>query len=71
MLWIGVLSILGSTVGLLAFYMIRGKIRISKGMSGKTITRFNGIERFAHWITATTFLVLAFSQASTSPSASS
>jgi formate dehydrogenase subunit gamma len=61
MVWLGALSILGSVVGLLAFYMLRGKVRISKGPSGKTITRFNGLERFTHWLTATTFLVLAAS----------
>src|SRR3546814_644891 len=28
-------------------------------MSGRKIERFNGLERFAHWLTATTFVVLA------------
>ncbi|MGL5117343.1 MAG: formate dehydrogenase subunit gamma, partial [Beijerinckiaceae bacterium] len=61
MQWVGALSILGSVFGLLLFYLKRGKIRVSKGASGKTLTRFNGLERFTHWLTATTFLVLAFS----------
>ncbi len=61
MVWIGALSIIGIVVGLLLFYMKKGKIRISKGASGKTITRFNGFERFTHWLTASTFLVLAAS----------
>jgi formate dehydrogenase subunit gamma len=61
MLWVGALSILGIAGGLLLFYLKRGKIRTSKGMSGKTITRFSGLERFTHWLTASTFLILAAS----------
>jgi formate dehydrogenase subunit gamma len=61
MLWVGALSIIGMTGLLLAFYAKKGKIRTSKGMSGKTITRFGSVDRFAHWLTASTFLVLAVS----------
>jgi formate dehydrogenase subunit gamma len=61
MQWIGALSILGMVGLLLGFYAKRGKIRVEKGLSGRTITRFNGFERFTHWLTATTFLVLAAS----------
>ncbi len=47
-------------VGLVAlFFAIRGRIKIDSGLSGHTIERFNGVERFAHWLTATTFIVLA------------
>jgi formate dehydrogenase subunit gamma len=46
--------------GLLAlFFAIRGRIRVESGMSGQTIERFNSIERFAHWLTAICFIVLA------------
>ena len=41
------------------FFVLRGRIRVDAGPSGKTVERFNGIERFAHWLTATTFVVLA------------
>ncbi len=61
MQWVGALSIVGMVALLLGFYAKKGKIRISKGPSGQTITRFNGFERFTHWLTATTFLVLAAS----------
>ncbi len=61
MLWVGALSILGIAGGLMLFYLKRGKIRTSKGASGKTITRFSGLERFTHWLTASTFLILAAS----------
>lgn len=61
MQWVGALSILGISGGLLLFYLMKGKIRTSKGASGKTLTRFNTLERFTHWLTASTFLVLAAS----------
>ena len=48
-----------SIAALVAFYMVRGKIRIDAGPSRRRIQRFNGMERFAHWITAASFLVLA------------
>jgi formate dehydrogenase subunit gamma len=41
------------------FYLIRGKIRIDSGVSGRKILRFNAVERFAHWTLATTFIILA------------
>ncbi len=47
-------------VALLAvFYLIRGRIRIDKGFSGRTILRFGAIERFAHWMLAVSFIILA------------
>jgi formate dehydrogenase subunit gamma len=59
--WIGGISILGMLVILILFYTIRGMIKMSRGRSGRTITRFNGLERFMHWLTAGTFIVLAIS----------
>ncbi len=58
MKWIGGISVGGMLVVLVLFYAIRGKIRIDAGPSGRTIERFNGIERFAHWLTASTFIIL-------------
>jgi formate dehydrogenase subunit gamma len=55
----GAWALLGMVVLLALFFVIRGRIRIEHGWSGRTIERFNGIERFAHWLTATTFIVLA------------
>ena len=47
-------------VGLVAlFFLLRGRIKIEAGPSGRTIERFNNVERFTHWLTATTFIVLA------------
>ncbi len=52
--------ILGGMLGLLVlFFAVRGRIRIEAGSSGKTIERFNNLERFAHWLTASCFIVLA------------
>lgn len=42
------------------FYLIRGKIEVESGMSGNTIERFNGLERVTHWLTASSFIALAF-----------
>src|SRR3546814_16298766 len=44
---------------LAAFYFYRGRIRTQAEESGVTIQRFNAIERFAHWVTATSFIILA------------
>lgn len=61
MLWIGAVSVLGTLLVLTAFYLIRGRIRLQSGFSGRTITRFNAFERFMHWLTAACFIVLALS----------
>jgi formate dehydrogenase subunit gamma len=39
--------------------MIRGRVRISHGRSGRKVLRFTFIERFGHWLTAGSFLILA------------
>lgn len=58
MAWIGGIALGGMVAVLLLFYLTRGKIRIAAGPSGRTIERFNGFERFVHWLTATSFIVL-------------
>ena len=45
------------------FFLIRGRIRIDHGKSGVTMQRFNDLERFAHWLMAVSFVVLALSGA--------
>lgn len=48
------------TIGLLGlFYLIRGRIRIDGEKTGRTITRFKAIERFAHWLMGGSFVLLA------------
>ncbi len=51
--------LLGGTLLLLAlFYLIRGRIRIEGEKTGRTITRFSSLERFGHWLLASSFLIL-------------
>ncbi len=46
---------------LLLFLLIRGRIRVDSGLSGKTIIRFGTLERAGHWLLAVSFIVLALS----------
>ncbi len=54
-------AILGMTALLALFFLVRGRIRVEKGFSGRTVTRFGGLDRFVHWVTAGSFVVLALS----------
>lgn len=54
------LAIFGMIGVIAIFYFMKGRIRLSRGFSGFTITRFKGYERFGHWLTAISFLILAF-----------
>jgi formate dehydrogenase subunit gamma len=58
---VGGVAILGMLAVLAIFMMVRGKIRIHQGFSGRTILRFASFERFTHWLTASCFIVLALS----------
>jgi formate dehydrogenase subunit gamma len=60
---LGAWTFLGMLVLLALFYALRGKIRIDSGPSKQTILRFNTVERFAHWLAATSFIVLAITGA--------
>src|SRR5262245_54656400 len=59
--WVGAIAILGMLVVLVAFYLIRGMVKIESGRSGRVLVRFNAFERFVHWMTATCFIILASS----------
>ena len=51
--------LLGGTIVLLAlFFLLRGRIRIDGEKTGRTVTRFQAIERFGHWLMAGSFVVL-------------
>ncbi|MBA3477445.1 MAG: formate dehydrogenase subunit gamma [Lautropia sp.] len=45
----------------IAFYLIRGTMRLSSAPTGRMIERFSVVERLAHWSTAITFVILAIS----------
>jgi formate dehydrogenase subunit gamma len=54
----GAIVILGMIAVLAAAYLVVGRLRIAEGRSGKKIVRFRAFERFAHWLTAVSFVVL-------------
>ncbi|MDQ2092179.1 formate dehydrogenase subunit gamma [Marimonas arenosa] len=52
--------VLAGVLGLLVvFRLIRGKIRIEAGRSGKYIPRFSMAHRIAHWYLAASFIIMA------------
>ncbi|MBJ7403284.1 MAG: formate dehydrogenase subunit gamma [Bradyrhizobium sp.] len=59
--WIGGVAIIGMIAVIMIFYLTRGMVRLESGRSGRTVVRFNGFERFVHWMTATCFIILAIS----------
>jgi formate dehydrogenase subunit gamma len=60
--WVGAALVVGMLALLALFYFTRGRIRLEHTEeSGRKILRFNGFERFTHWMTATCFIVLALS----------
>src|ERR1700732_2942581 len=56
--WGGAIVILGTIVVLALAYLIIGRIRIAAGRSGQKILRLQAFERFSHWLTAVSFVVL-------------
>lgn len=54
-------ALLGMLALLALFFALRGRIRIEHGRAGVTIERFNAVERFGHWLMATSFIILALS----------
>ncbi|PHK94999.1 formate dehydrogenase subunit gamma [Pseudoroseomonas rhizosphaerae] len=59
--WTGAIAVLGMAAVIALFYLIRGRVRLEAGFSGRTMLRFGFIERVVHWMTASTFIVLALS----------
>jgi formate dehydrogenase subunit gamma len=57
--WTGAISILGMIAALAIAYLVIGRLRISAGRSGVKVPRFTAFERFAHWLTAVSFVLLA------------
>ena len=56
--WISAIAILGFFAVLVIFYLVRGSVKLKSGFSGRKIVRFNGFERFVHWMTAVCFIIL-------------
>ena len=55
----GAWALLGIVALLALFFVVRGRIRLEHGWSGHRITRFNFVDRFAHWRTSTCWSVRA------------
>ena len=49
----------GFIVILILFFILRGKIKLKDGLSGRMVQRFNDYERILHWLLAIIFLFLA------------
>ena len=56
--WGAAIVILGMILVLGAAYLIMGRLRITAGRSGQKIVRFRAFERFSHWLTAVSFVIL-------------
>src|ERR1700680_2517709 len=56
--WGGAIVIVGTIVLLGLAYLTIGRIKIAAGRSGRKILRFKAFERFSHWLTAVSFVVL-------------
>jgi len=60
--WIGGIFIIGMLALLTLYYLWHGTMRIEAGRSGRAIVRFDVFERFVHWLTAVTFVILAITR---------
>lgn len=59
--WVGGIAVLGMLALLTLFFLIRGRVRMEGGRSGRSLLRFNLIERINHWMVAGCFIVLGLS----------
>jgi formate dehydrogenase subunit gamma len=57
--WTGAIVILGTILALGLAYALIGRLRLTAGRSGTRVLRFNAFERFTHWMTAASFVLLA------------
>ncbi len=46
-------------VVLLLFWLLRGRVRLTDGMSGVKVKRWGGFSRLLHWVTAICFILLS------------
>jgi formate dehydrogenase subunit gamma len=59
--WVGGIAVLGMLAILSVFRLSKGCIPIEGGRSGRTLLRFNVLERANHWMVASCFIILALS----------
>lgn len=46
-------------VAILLFALLKGRVKVEGGMSGVKVKRWSGFNRFLHWVTAITFILLS------------
>jgi formate dehydrogenase subunit gamma len=51
--------VFGTLFALAFFLTVRGRVRLVEGFSGERLLRFDSIERANHWMTATSFVMMA------------
>ena len=59
--WVGGIAVLGMLAILTVFRLSKGRIPIEGGRSGRTLLRFNVLERGNHWMVASCFIILGLS----------
>lgn len=59
LVWGAAIVMLGTLAVLAAFFLWRGRITLDRPRSGRWVPRFSGMDRFAHWTTALSFVTLA------------
>lgn len=50
-----------AALAILAYYVVKGAMKLKHPPTGRLIERFNSLERIAHWSTAISFVILALS----------
>lgn len=58
MVFYGGLLLAAALAAILLFYLVRGKIRLEDGFSGKLLRRFNQFQVVCHWVMAGSFIFL-------------
>jgi formate dehydrogenase subunit gamma len=53
--------IIVAALAILAYYLVKGTMKLKHAPTGRLIERFNSLERIAHWSTAISFVILALS----------
>ena len=55
----GLIVLVAVISAILLFYLIRGRVKLEAGLSGKMVHRFTDYERILHWVLAIIFIFLA------------
>jgi formate dehydrogenase subunit gamma len=48
-------------IAILLFFAKVGRVQVANGVSGQKVQRWNALDRFVHWVTAISFIILAIS----------